>query len=56
MLGVEAVDNILFGAMELTLLCPDIVNAQKNTRMQLRHSRLPGDARCVSSGSNVAGE
>jgi hypothetical protein len=34
MLGVEAVDNILFGTKELTLAHPDIVNAQKNTSMQ----------------------
>jgi hypothetical protein len=34
MLGVEAVDNILFGAKELALAHPDIVNAQKNTAMR----------------------
>lgn len=33
MLGVEAVDNILFGATELTLQHPDIVNAKKNTTL-----------------------
>lgn len=33
MLGVEAVDNILFGTKELTLAHPDIANAQKNTSM-----------------------
>jgi hypothetical protein len=31
MLGVECVDNILFGAKELTLHHPDIVNQKKNT-------------------------
>ncbi len=30
MLGVEAVDNILYGAKELTLNYPDLVNAKKN--------------------------
>jgi hypothetical protein len=34
MLGVEAVDNILFGTKELALAHPDIVNAQKNTAMR----------------------
>ena len=34
MLGVEAVDNILFGAKELTLHHPDIVNAKKNTELR----------------------
>jgi len=36
MLGVECVDNILFGAKELTLNHPNIVNAKKNT--ELRYS------------------
>lgn len=33
MIGVEAVDNILFGTKELTLNHPSIVNAKKNTEM-----------------------
>ncbi|KXZ52902.1 hypothetical protein GPECTOR_8g281 [Gonium pectorale] len=33
MLGVECVDNILFGTKELTLSFPDIVNAKKNTEL-----------------------
>lgn len=33
MLGVEAVDNILYGSKELTLAYPDIVNAKKNTEL-----------------------
>jgi len=33
MLGVECVDNILFGGKELTLNHPDIVNAKKNTEL-----------------------
>jgi len=36
MLGVEAVDNILFGCKELTLSHPDIVNSLKNTELQYR--------------------
>jgi hypothetical protein len=32
MLGVEAVDNILFGTKEVTLHHPDIVNAGKNAQ------------------------
>lgn len=31
MLGVEAVDNMLFGCPEVTLQHPNIVNASKNT-------------------------
>ena len=30
MLGVEAADNMLYGAMEMTLNFPDIVNKKKN--------------------------
>jgi hypothetical protein len=33
MLGVEAADNILFGAKEVTLHHPDIANARKNTEL-----------------------
>ncbi len=33
MLGVEAVDNILYGSKEMTLNYPDIVNAKKNTEL-----------------------
>ena len=35
MLGVEAVDNIVNGAVELTLNYPDFVNARKNTERRL---------------------
>ncbi len=31
MLGVEAVDNIVTGAREMTMEYPDIVNKKKNT-------------------------
>lgn len=33
MLGVEAADNMLFGAKEVTLNHPNIVNAKKNTEL-----------------------
>lgn len=35
MLGVEAVDNILHGAVEVTLNYPDFVNSRKNTERRL---------------------
>ncbi len=35
MIGVEAVDNILFGANELTLEYPDLVNSRRNTERRL---------------------
>ncbi|KAF2005859.1 UDP-galactopyranose mutase-like protein [Amniculicola lignicola CBS 123094] len=35
MLGVEAVDNIVSGAVELTLNYPDFVNGRKNTERRL---------------------
>lgn len=34
MLGVECVDNILFGSQELTLEFPNIVNPRKNTELK----------------------
>jgi protoporphyrinogen oxidase len=43
MLGVEAVDNVLFGTQELTLEFPNVVNPRKNT--ELRYSAeavMPG--------------
>jgi hypothetical protein len=39
MQGVEAVDNILFGATELTVHHPDIVNARGNKNTQLVFSK-----------------
>ncbi|QUC23966.1 uncharacterized protein UV8b_08207 [Ustilaginoidea virens] len=38
MLGVEAVDHIVNGAVELTLNYPDFVNNRKNTERRLAHS------------------
>lgn len=38
MLGVEAVDNIVNGAVELTLNYPDFVNSRKNTERRLNQS------------------
>jgi len=35
MLGVEAVDHIVMGAVELTLNYPDFVNGRKNTERRL---------------------
>lgn len=35
MLGVEAVDNVVNGAVELTLNYPDFVNGRKNTERRL---------------------
>ncbi|GAA5821712.1 hypothetical protein JCM11491_001992, partial [Sporobolomyces phaffii] len=35
MVGVEATDNILFGANELTLEQPDYVNGRRNTERRL---------------------
>ena len=35
MLGVEAVDNVVNGAVELTLNYPDFVNERKNTERRL---------------------
>lgn len=35
MVGVEATDNILFGANELTLDSPDYVNGRANTERRL---------------------
>lgn len=35
MLGIEAVDRILFGGIELTLGYPDFVNTRANTERRL---------------------
>lgn len=35
MLGVEAVDNIVHGSVELTLNYPDFVNSRRNTERRL---------------------
>jgi hypothetical protein len=35
MLGVEAVDHILLGGVELTLAHPDFVNTRANTERRL---------------------
>ena len=46
MLGVEAVDNIINGSVELTLNYPDFVNARQNTER-----RLIDGAQFFASGS-----
>jgi hypothetical protein len=38
MLGVEAADNIVNGAVELTLNYPDFVNSRKNTERRLNQT------------------
>jgi len=35
MIGVEAVDNILFGGLEMSLESPDFVNGRRNTERRL---------------------
>lgn len=35
MIGVEAVDAILFGGLEMTLDSPDFVNGRKNVERRL---------------------
>lgn len=42
MLGVEAVDNIVTGAVELTLNYPDFVNGRQNTERRLAQSFVFG--------------
>lgn len=40
MLGVEAVDRILVGSVELTLGYPDFVNTRANTERRLKTKSL----------------
>lgn len=40
MLGVEAVDNILFGGYEMTLENPDFVNRRRNMDLRYRPGAL----------------
>jgi len=35
MIGVEAVDNVLFGGLEMTLESPDFVNGRRNVERRL---------------------
>lgn len=39
MLGVEAVDRILLGSMELTLTNPDFINTRANTERRLTSTK-----------------
>ena len=39
MLGVEAVDHIVTGAVELTLAYPDFVNGRSNTERRLTNMK-----------------
>lgn len=40
MLGVEAVDHIVSGAVELTLSYPDFVNSRANTERRLNSKKV----------------
>ena len=42
MLGVEAADHIVNGAVELTLNYPDFVNTRQNNERRLAHGGLFG--------------
>jgi protoporphyrinogen oxidase len=62
MLGVEAADNILNGAAELTLNYPDFVNGRQNTERRLvegtqlfRKEGLADQSKNVLSGTRMAG-
>lgn len=41
MQGVEAVDNIISGGVELTLNNPDFVNSRANTERRLNSFKVP---------------
>ncbi|KAL4858913.1 hypothetical protein ACK3TF_001285 [Chlorella vulgaris] len=53
MLGVECVDNILFGSQELTLEFPNIVNPRKN--MELKYTNNGGVMPGLLKGSKPVG-
>ena len=67
MLGVEAADNIVNGAVELTLNYPDFVNGRQNTERRLMEGSqvfrnkatdkadAAGDAKVVDIEANKAG-
>lgn len=67
MLGVEAADNIVNGAVELTLNYPDFVNGRQNTERRLFEGSqvfrnkatdkadAAGDAKVVDIEANKAG-
>lgn len=40
MLGVEAVDHIISGGIELTLSYPDFVNSRQNTERRLTSAKV----------------
>lgn len=55
MLGVEAADNIINGAAELTLNYPDFVNGRQNTERRLvEGAQLFGKGKAPTSGQNGA--
>lgn len=51
MLGVEAVDHVVQGAVELTLNYPDFVNTRKNTERRLATSFSYGE-KAQTNGTN----
>lgn len=52
MLGVECVDNILFGSQELTLEFPNIVNPRKNS--ELKYTQEPVMPGLLASGKPLS--
>lgn len=52
MLGVEAADNIVNGAVELTLNYPDFVNGRRNSERRLAQTFAFGGAQAQPNGVN----
>ena len=50
MIGVEAVDNMLFGAKEITLFHPDIANARGKKNMEIKY----GAGKAAAGGESKA--
>jgi hypothetical protein len=56
MLGVEAVDNIMFGTKELTLTHPDVVNGGKDSGLRYRRHSCGGVGKATTgSGGSARG-
>ncbi|KAI0643227.1 hypothetical protein C8Q79DRAFT_915094 [Trametes meyenii] len=54
MLGVEAVDNIVFGSVEMTLNSPDVVNNRVNGERRLAENLCIQAKRAIYGGCDVA--
>lgn len=52
MLGVEAADNIVNGAVELTLNYPDFVNSRKNTERRLNQQSYATPSKAAAPAAN----